>query len=322
VLASNDPLAFEKETFYLGKIADIRADSAQEVYMRIIYAYWPEELPEGRQSYHGTKEVIMSNHMDIKEAHTIGSKVEVVHLDDSVAENVDGVYWRQKLDITKFASKKRGTQPGVLSRLRSYCECGQPSNPDKPMYICRDQKCDTWHHEACLIDAVLDRAWVKSQSVGGFGNGNPEQAGEDDVVPKAELEDAIEVAPAPIKKDKSPVTMVTGIFRSILGGSPAPTVTNKPTKSASDSDATTLQGSQLDGPLAELRVGTVPERTKYHGMLGVNPDLYEGIYSARIDDTGIFGKEGVVMAQVTEDKTGKVVWTVTMHCFNCGKKLE
>lgn len=318
VLASYDPLAWERENFYLGMIADVRADNAQEVYLRILYAYWPEELPQGRQSYHGMKEVIMSNHMDIKEAHTIGSKVEVVQVDDSV-EYIDAVYWRQTLDITRLASKRKGTKPGVLSKLRTHCECDDPWNPDKPMYICRDRKCDKWHHEACLIDAVLARALIKSQSEGGFGNRNPEEA-EDEVASKTDAEDSIEVAT--IKKDKSPVTLVKGIVKSMFGGSPAPAVTDTPAGCAFGSNATTVPSSQLDGPLPELRVGTAPSRTKRPRALEMNSDLCEGVYSATIDDTGKYGKEGVVIARVTEDKTDKIVWTVVVNCFGCGKKLE
>lgn len=62
-LDSNDPLKQEREHNYIGMIAEARADDPKDVRLRILYAYWPEELPQGRQPYHGMKEVIMSNHM-------------------------------------------------------------------------------------------------------------------------------------------------------------------------------------------------------------------------------------------------------------------
>jgi hypothetical protein len=236
-LPPKEVLAFERENFSIGRIEDVRVDNTGKIYTRIRYAYWPEELPQGRQSYHGIAEVIWSNHMDIKEIHTISRKVDVVHIDDSV-EGVNELYWRQTLDITKFSSKKSGTRPGVLSKLRTYCRCDRPWNPDKRMYI---YSCGFAHHEECLMEAAIGKARTQS-------NGSP------------------------IKR----------LFKGLLG---AVTAAGTAAHSALDSD--------------------------------VAPVHHDVNYSATIDLTG----EGGVMAQVTENKTGKVVWRGAMDCFDCGSRL-
>lgn len=57
---------------WVARILEIRASDEHHVYARVYWMYWPDELPantrdgkklvKGRQPYHGTSELIASNH--------------------------------------------------------------------------------------------------------------------------------------------------------------------------------------------------------------------------------------------------------------------
>ena len=57
---------------WVARILEIRASDETHVYARVYRMYWPDELPQGthdgkktvqgRQPYHGTKELVASNH--------------------------------------------------------------------------------------------------------------------------------------------------------------------------------------------------------------------------------------------------------------------
>jgi hypothetical protein len=57
---------------WVAHILEIRASDEHHVYARVYWMYWPDELPHGtiyrkkrvhgRQPYHGTNELIASNH--------------------------------------------------------------------------------------------------------------------------------------------------------------------------------------------------------------------------------------------------------------------
>ena len=310
ILASNDPLKYERKNYYLGMIADARASDPQEVYLRILYAYWPEELPQGRQPYHGVKEVILSNHMDIMDAHCISGKVDVEHLQESV-EHVDGIYWRQTLDVGKKNGKHE--QPGALSKLPEHCRCRQPMNPDRTVFICR--KCKKWNHEECLIEATLERAWEKHED-GTLGEGDDE-----DTVGEPEEGDSIEVSSD--SKKKSPVMAMVTAVASVFKGSPAPVANGVSAKPDPKHDAPGLEEAQIDGPADSKRKGRPAKvRGKKAAQAVGGPTPWEGKFSATIDTTGKFGPAGVAMAQVVDEETSEAVWTTAVSCFGCKARLD
>jgi hypothetical protein len=57
---------------WVAQILEIRAVDEQHVFVRVAWLYWPQEIPrrtldrgkfvQGRQPYHGTHELIASNH--------------------------------------------------------------------------------------------------------------------------------------------------------------------------------------------------------------------------------------------------------------------
>ena len=100
---------------WLARVLEIRAMNQSSVYLRVYWMYWPDELPGGRQPYHGRQELIASNHMDIVDAMTVSDGAEVAHVveTDENASTVDGLYWRQTLD---FLTNKLSVQLHLLLR--------------------------------------------------------------------------------------------------------------------------------------------------------------------------------------------------------------
>jgi len=96
---------------WVAKILEIRSGDSGDslnIYVRVYWMYRPEDLPKGRQPYHGENELIASNEMAIIEAQTIQSHANVEYWDEKVETgappNVD-LYWRQTLDVSKAPPK-------------------------------------------------------------------------------------------------------------------------------------------------------------------------------------------------------------------------
>ena len=86
--------------FWVARVLEIRAMNQSNVFLRVYWMYWPDELPNGRQPYHGRQELVASNHMEIVDAMTVSDGADVVHVaeNDEDASTVDGLYWRQTFD--------------------------------------------------------------------------------------------------------------------------------------------------------------------------------------------------------------------------------
>ncbi|KAK5202178.1 hypothetical protein LTR41_012055 [Exophiala xenobiotica] len=157
----DEKLQYDKENLWVGLISDFRAAGTQEkLYVRVFWLYWPEELPIGRQPYHGERELILSNHVDIIEVQTIASHAEISHWDENDDSNrtvLQERYWRQTLDLRKLT----GDPDRALSKLRKFCICGGYDNPSLDMFQCHKVGCDMWNHEACLVKTIEERAWEK-----------------------------------------------------------------------------------------------------------------------------------------------------------------
>lgn len=96
----------------------MRAGDASHVYLRVYWAYRPEDLPGGRQPYHGESELIVSNHMEIIEALTVESSADLVYWDDDPEKSdwpaKDQLFWRQSLDINQPKGKQLSASSTLL----------------------------------------------------------------------------------------------------------------------------------------------------------------------------------------------------------------
>lgn len=156
----DERLQYDKENFWVGLISEFRAESPEKVYVKVFWLYWPDELPEGRQPYHGKRELVLSNHVDIIDASTIATHAEISYWDENDDSNKNVLqerYWRQTYDLKKAVRDPRN----ALSRLRRFCICGKYDNPNVEMYQCHKPQvgCGLWNHQECLLKDLEERAW-------------------------------------------------------------------------------------------------------------------------------------------------------------------
>ncbi|CAO2657058.1 Nn.00g058610.m01.CDS01 [Neocucurbitaria sp. VM-36] len=141
---------------WFAKVLEVRAGDASHVYLRVYWAYRPEDLPGGRQPYHGESELIVSNHMDIIEALTVESTANLIYWEDDPEKSEwpakEQLFWRQSLDI----NQPRGKQ---LTKLKTYCVDKAPCNPDEPLVNC--PSCKEWLHAHCLEEEAVKDAHKK-----------------------------------------------------------------------------------------------------------------------------------------------------------------
>ena len=91
----------DTSSLWIARVLEVRAHSAQHVYLRVFWIYKPADLPDGQQSYHGDQEMIISNNMTVIDASAVVGSVEVKKWDEEREDSPpEGLWWRQKLDIT------------------------------------------------------------------------------------------------------------------------------------------------------------------------------------------------------------------------------
>ncbi|KAL8871003.1 MAG: hypothetical protein Q9174_003078 [Haloplaca sp. 1 TL-2023] len=95
------PLSKDEKTRCVARILEIRAKDAQNVYVRVYWLYRPEEIPTGRQLYHGKAEYIATNHMEIVDATRFIRPAQIIHVNNEVLwlqQAQLACYWRQTYD--------------------------------------------------------------------------------------------------------------------------------------------------------------------------------------------------------------------------------
>lgn len=150
-------LAFDKANHWVGKVLEVKAANTSEVWLRVFWLYWPEELPKGRQDYHGNQELIMSNHMELVDAKTVTSSADISHWDEkNEDQDVGHRFWRQFYNF-----QLQGTKTGGLSEIRRHCVCMEYYNPDRTMLKCPNTKCGIWNHQECLEQEILAQTYTR-----------------------------------------------------------------------------------------------------------------------------------------------------------------
>ncbi|KAJ9157664.1 BAH domain-containing protein [Pleurostoma richardsiae] len=147
---------------WVARILEIRASDEHHVYARIFWMYWPDELPanthdgkkliQGRQPYHGTNELVASNHMDIINVVSVTQQATVNQwFEDNDEDIMSALYWRQALD----------TRTMELSSIEALCKCDTPGNPDKVLIGCSNSDCGKWLHEECIKHEALTKTYER-----------------------------------------------------------------------------------------------------------------------------------------------------------------
>jgi BAH domain len=148
-------LAFDRKNLWVGQVLEVKAANPSEVWLRVFWLYWPDELPKGRREYHGNQELIMSNHMEIVDAKAVTSMADISQWDEKDEDqNVGHRFWRQFYDV-----QLQGAKTGGLSEIRRHCVCNEYYNPDKTMLKCANPKCGIWNHQECLEEAILEKTY-------------------------------------------------------------------------------------------------------------------------------------------------------------------
>ncbi|KAI4206630.1 MAG: hypothetical protein LQ346_001020 [Caloplaca aetnensis] len=109
----------------IARILEIRALNPANVYVRVYWLYRPDELRGGRQNYHGTQELIATNHMEIVDALRVLSPIDVVHWKEEQSSGIPqgDLYWRQFYDVT---TQMASVNPPCSSELS---KCTSELNP-------------------------------------------------------------------------------------------------------------------------------------------------------------------------------------------------
>ncbi|OWO98318.1 hypothetical protein B2J93_2280 [Marssonina coronariae] len=81
--------------FWVARVLQVRAKNAQHVYALVAWMYWPEEIAppaqraadqvnkaSGKRTYHGKREMVASNYMEVLDVLTFAGKAEVPQWDE------------------------------------------------------------------------------------------------------------------------------------------------------------------------------------------------------------------------------------------------
>ncbi|KAF2650181.1 hypothetical protein K491DRAFT_697518 [Lophiostoma macrostomum CBS 122681] len=122
---------------WIAKVLEVRAGDNAHVFLRVLWMYRPEDLPLGRQPYHGEHELIASNAMDVIDAQSVDGKAEVNYWDENEDSTIvldpTKMFWRQTVD---FWGKQKQKQSHTLSAVRRHCIERTPCNPDEGVIQC------------------------------------------------------------------------------------------------------------------------------------------------------------------------------------------
>lgn len=146
----------EVDKDWVARILEIRASDPNHVYACIHWLYRPDELPhgtlesnkkiQGPQPYHGAKELIFSNHLDVIDVLSVLGPADVSQWSGSLDEEIKHtLFWRQAYDWRRSR----------LSPTHRICICQTPTNPDKVHLKCTSPRCGKWMHYECLTHDIL-----------------------------------------------------------------------------------------------------------------------------------------------------------------------
>lgn len=327
-------LQYNKENFWLAKILQIRASAPEKVLILVAWLYWPYELPKGYQNpWFGDSEVFPSNLMDIIDASTVSDRAKIVYLDEekdaSLYEGVDAtfqrelaaareeqektgrkiqaddappiLFWRQTFDSEAHRNNGKLQYADTTSKLRTFCVCHKPNNPDKKMFQCPNRSCNQWNHDDCLADDIGTRAFDN------LGNGKIDQWAKDNSPKEAQTSLADRVGKG--------MKAVGGYIASEVGqiaGSGLEGVMQESTVNLQP--VSPPNGDDADSPSIPLSASKKRGRPKKDGPV----HSWKTTLTVRI----VPEKDRPPFARIVEKKGEKRTWEVRVDCLACGETMD
>ena len=83
----SEDVSVDPSAQWKGVVNEVRALDSEHVYVRVSWLNRPEDLENGRKSYHGKNELIPTNQMDIIDAMAVNGKLELNHWDEADEES-------------------------------------------------------------------------------------------------------------------------------------------------------------------------------------------------------------------------------------------
>ncbi|EXL65210.1 hypothetical protein FOPG_18555 [Fusarium oxysporum f. sp. conglutinans race 2 54008] len=278
---------------WVARILEIRASDEHHVYARVYWMYWPYELPpgtldrkksvQGRQPYHGAKELIASNHMDIINVVSVTGPVTVNQWIESDDEEItDELYWRQAYDCRTLE----------LSTLIG----------------CTSSECGKWMHQECMTRDIL------MQVYGRLGTDKPHRT-EGSTVEKKKPEEATDpLSPidAEEQKTQSTVNVRDGTTPDYIHVKKAVRETRRKTESptAGATPSKFIATASVKGLAKGVRKKKIADSKPYQGLFEANLKMQDGPTAWEIRDL----RENVTGG----DKT----WTEEASCLECGANID
>ncbi|EXK26396.1 hypothetical protein FOMG_17010 [Fusarium oxysporum f. sp. melonis 26406] len=302
--------SFEKNNDeWVARVLEIRASDEHHVYARVYWMYWPYELPpgtldgkktvQGRQPYHGAKELIASNHMDIINVVSVTGPVTVNQWIESDDEEItDELYWRQAYDC----------RTSELSSVELICKCQTPANPDKTLIGCTSSECGKWMHQECMAHDILMQVYER------LGTDKPHRT-EGLMVEKMKLEEATDpLSPidAEEQKTQSTVNVRDGTTQANIHVKKAVRETRREieTPTAGPTPSKSIATASVKGSAKGGRKKKIADSKPYQGLFEANLKLQDGPTAWEIRDL----RENVTGG----DKT----WTEKASCLECGANID
>ncbi|MEW5307783.1 MAG: hypothetical protein WDW38_010518 [Sanguina aurantia] len=126
----------------IGKIKDIlRTPKTTSVVVTWYYA--PEEVVGGRKPFHGSQELLHSDHEDTISVKSLMERINVHTLEEY--QKLDEIL---EHDYFSRFFYKAVTREFVPDQVPVVCHCEQPYNPDIECVQC--DGCTEWYHTECL----------------------------------------------------------------------------------------------------------------------------------------------------------------------------
>lgn len=328
-------LQYNKDNFWLAKILQIRASAPEKVLVLVAWLYWPYELPKGyQQPWFGDSEVFPSNLMDIIDASTVSDRAKIVYLneddDSNLYEGVEAtfqkelaaarreqeksgrkiqaddappiLFWRQRFDAEAHRDDPSLQYADTTSKIRTFCTCHKPNNPDKKMFQCPNKACNQWNHDDCLADEV------GAQAVKQLEGERIDQWAKDNA-PKEPVISLVERVGKGVKAVgnyiASEVEQITAARNETIKQETATTLHSEPTPNGNGTISPSISTPESKKRGRPRKDGRIPTAWKQTLKVSIVQE-----------------KDRPPFARIVEKRGKKRAWEVKIDCLSCGDTMD